>query len=766
MNTLSLRVRYRPVRLGFCVEKGNHEDLRQALRLTHTFWGGRFNPIIPVEKTDQSYLLAKSLVEVFQVDALYAVRETELVKDLIGKFPHLIWPTFDNALFTHGPDGWVAEFLDVYHPVRNIFEEHVRDRNEPRISPTVYEWSAQDPLNDVFLATFGSYPTLDDIRKDYVDLVVKNLRGERVVLNNGDPIPNDATRKLTPSVLSAWKMNRERRSTRDQPGFYVGQCGDFDDIVNFWNLRAADIELIFYDPIHSMRLDSLKASHLAAIEKLPPDPSGWGNRPAVWSKNVDGLNTANFGWNCIASRVRTDTWNAANGIPSLVYFDEHSVLASMDESRSGPPSISFQLPKKPFFTESVLSQQRVVVSFRPIVDVAMLWESTLRPPHIPELNEYYGREADLLWNQARSERDGLGVVTTVGKDHLTIRALSNRELISKIFEAFGMKAEPSRPGLVASRLIGQMGGVQGCRVFKIRGVRKLIEKYGPLESFTRSGAVQTIGQNDPETGRPNFELYQRLFIEERSEPNLRPQDAFEYLVKRGVFQVGLKVKCSNCELDSWVALDKVATEIQCELCGRTFNIASQLRDRDWAYRRSGLFGREDHQEGSIPVALTLQQFDTVFAGDMIYSTAMNISSLSAPVSSCETDFVLIGRRNYEDRVTIAIGECKSNKEITEEDVQHLAQIADAFPPNRITTYIVFSKTSTFSPDEVARCRASQNRSQPHVILLSERELEPYWIYERTKETFEIRHAASLADLARATHDVFFEPKLKKVTNRP
>ena len=141
-----------------------------------------------------------------------------------------------------------------------------------------------------------------------------------------------------------------------------------------------------------------------------------------------------------------------------------------------------------------------------------------------------------------------------------------------------------------------MGGLQGCRVFKIEGVRKLIEKYGPLESFTRSGAVQVIGQNDPATGRPNFEKYERLFIEQREKPKLKAEDAFEYLVKNGVFQVGLKLKCSNCELDFWIFLDDVATEIRCGLCGRIFNITGQLRDRDWAYRRSGLFGREDHQE--------------------------------------------------------------------------------------------------------------------------------------------------------------------------
>jgi len=251
-------------------------------------------------------------------------------------------------------------------------------------------------------------------------------------------------------------------------------------------------------------------------------------------------------------------------------------------------------------------------------------------PHVvPELNEYHGKEAYFIWNEVRSEQEGLGFITDLTSNDLTIHALPNRELIAKIFKAFGMKAEPSVPALIASRLIQQMGGLQGCRVFKIAGVRKLIEKYGPLESFTRSGAVQVIGQNDPLTGRPNFEQYAGLFIEQREELKLKPEHAFRYLIKKGVFRVGLKLKCTNCELDFWMVLDDIATEVRCELCG----IVSQLRDRDWAYRRSGLFGREDHQEGSIPVALTLQQIDTVFSGGLIYSTAMNVSPVTADIEA-------------------------------------------------------------------------------------------------------------------------------------
>jgi len=162
--------------------------------------------------------------------------------------------------------------------------------------------------------------------------------------------------------------------------------------------------------------------------------------------------------------------------------------------------VSFQLPKKPFFGEPEFHEQKVIASVRPILDFTREWESTIRPPHIPELNEYYGREAHFIWNEVRSEHEGIGIVTSLTQDHLTIRALPSRELISRIFAAFGMKAEPSRAGLVASRLIRQMGGLQGCRVFKIRGVRQLIEKYGPLKLLPEAVPYKLLARITPKQG--------------------------------------------------------------------------------------------------------------------------------------------------------------------------------------------------------------------------------------------------------------------------
>jgi hypothetical protein len=113
---------------------------------------------------------------------------------------------------------------------------------------------------------------------------------------------------------------------------------------------------------------------------------------------------------------------------------------------------------------------------------------------------------------------------------------------------------------------------------------------------------------------------------------------------------------------------------------------------------------------------------------------------------------------YGDGVGLAIAECKGRGgEITEEDVRKLSQVADAFPKDRIHPYIIFSKTAPFTAEEIARCRAAQPAGRKRVILLSDRELEPYFVCEWAAKEFEIDATAiSLEDLANTTHELLFE----------
>jgi hypothetical protein len=110
MTNLSLTVRYRPARIGWCVRDGNWEDLRSALRLTQIFWGGAFNPVIPVGAS------ANQLIKKFRVDVLFPVNKSPGAVAFAGSYDSLRWPLFETELI--GKFGNAPNFLDVSHPLR------------------------------------------------------------------------------------------------------------------------------------------------------------------------------------------------------------------------------------------------------------------------------------------------------------------------------------------------------------------------------------------------------------------------------------------------------------------------------------------------------------------------------------------------------------------------------------------------------------------------------------------------------------------------
>lgn len=750
MSSLSLRVRYRPIRIGWCIESKSVTQLESALRLTYAFAGGRFNPVIPVNDTE----LAESLVDRFRVDLLFPVADTEPISSFVGAHDYLHWPSFNKTLFFEAWQHIPARgaFVDVYHAARTLRE--ARGRRRKVLLPA---WDDDDPLAMVLLAMVGRYPVPSAEVPDYKEILTRILGTEDLVLQRAAPVPSEVLTRLTPARLTATELDADEPGP--DHGIYVGNADNFDDLVNFWNIRAAGAGLVFYDTAHGGRLSAVLDSHRHWLGTVPTKP--WQRDGAISIYRREELRQAptpeELG-KVVAYSVGTGSWNGLNIKPALRYWVERPTLGSVDESERRP-SLTFALPDKPVYDHPQLSQQQLAVSIRGADPWTFRGTATFFPPYVPELNEYYGRNLHFDYARVRAEPrsiwNSISLLTTVSDADVTLRALPTTELATRLFERFGINATTSRAGQVTSRLIAQMDGLQGCRVFKIEGVRKLINKFAPDQSFTRSGAVVTIRDVDPVTNQPRFEAFEDLFIAARSRgAKLTAHDALTFLVERGVFRVGLELICPHCELPFWVSLDDAKSAAQCEYCGKAFACSTQLKDRDWAYRRSGLFGKNDNQHGGMPVAVTLQQLETTLAMDkMLYATCLELEPASAAVDKCETDFVVLAgghSHNMPHQPQVVIGECKAvGGTITRDDAVHLAKVADALPTRRLNVFILFAKTGTFTDEEVEACSLAQDKWRERVIMLSKDELEPYHVDDRHPKDPRL-HVSGLEDLASMT----------------
>jgi hypothetical protein len=756
METVALRLAYRPLRIGWCVRQGNWDDFDTIVRLACAVWGGTFGPIIPVESE-----VADTLVTKFAVDVLYQAEPAapELSR-FTDRYNFLNWPYLRQNLFQLGHSGLQPAIVDVLPAIKAIGHQ-AKGTLEPFISvethnAVLFEISQDDPLRHVILANFGAYPSPEVTGTNYDQAVQKHLGAE--IIRKNSRVPLHIRNLSAPISIARYALiENSTLHTVGAAGIFAGAVDSFEDLVTFWNVRALGADVQFYDPREERLIEVTNAQ----IERLRNTPAGrkFEEPIGVWCRYEDERERAVTELIGPAAYLRIADKRWWSGIPIFVPPTSSKSYALPTVTTAGRAELTFQLPAAPFPEDDRGHVPLVAISIEPMGDFVETADLTIWTPHIPALNPFYG-DLYISRHSVRSAPDGFAVLINQGLQILSLHPLPRPKLLEEVFAAFGITAKQSDAGTTTTRLVRQMGGVLACAVFKLQGVRRLIARHGPLKSFTRGAATKLIHD---ESGITELDSISSVDDVHLGNQKLTASAAFDFLLSRRVFRVGVELRCPLCTLEFWIAVDDLRSIVTCEYCGEQFLTAMQLQDRDWRYRRSGLFGKEDTQKGGIPVALAIHQLTegSHFFGKAAFTPGMLLHS--SRVAACETDLaILVEQVGTPKSLEIVIGECKSEGgEITARDVDNMAAIADAFPPDQIRAYIVFAKTGEFSSEEIQRCRTAQ-RDPPRVILLSRRELEPTFVYQRAARQFDIKEVAiSLNGLARNTIDIFFDPKPRR-----
>jgi hypothetical protein len=756
---------YRPIRVGWVVDARDILQLETAASWSTCLWGGRFNPIIPVYDHD----LSENLIQVFGVDVLVPVVSSEPAKAFVASYPHLHLTIWGDGIFKEKR----CEFVDIRHTVRRASGQLGIQGKADLTSFVRPIWLNEDELSVLFAVLFGRYPTREEITLNYVAGIRSSVAMPDKPLDKESEVPADLAGLISPLTFTSLGLSwRRERSGWLNPGIVLGDATNFDDLLLLWNLQAAGTAMCFYDQSKATRLKPFLTAFLAAVREHPAEErtriNFWGRGlESPWNPSSIDLDLSSL-QPYVCGGGDAITWNRMNLNPIRPQFStwHRDVIASYTEA-DGTARASFALPDRPFDDEDTqaINQQFVVT-----VDARQYgWTSddlTFETPYVPRLNEFYGRNFHFEYDKARAEpgsfgHGAVGFIATVANQRLEARAYRVQDWLRSFFELLGIAVERSEPGLRAARLIRQFGGLQASRVLKVRGAHELIRKYGPDRSFTRSEAEKCIGNFDESTKQMRFGDFENLYIQRRERGKLTPGEVLQYMTARGVFRVGLEFKCPTCELRSWAHLDDVKTMSTCVYCGQQFDVTSQLKDRDWRYRRSGLFGRDDNQLGGIPVALALQQLEIALHDSLqMWSTALNFTPIgSTNIEKCEADFVAViagAPGAGESPVQILLGEAKTHTDFDAEDVRKLGKLADAIPHDLAQAFVMFAKTDAFTPDEIAMAKTLNSRYRQRVILWSRDELEPYFVYERSAERLgQLRYAVALTDMVRATEQLWF-----------
>jgi hypothetical protein len=780
MESIRVDVWYRPLRIAWAIRAGDTQGYRAAVRISNALWGGRFNPIVIVDQGEH----ADDLINAFRVDVILPIGDSEPVRSFPSRFPYLIKPFFHDSIFVGtGEYGSPSQVLDIQNALIHLHQKpEWEDIKKAKVR--LYTWKPDDPLADVFLMHLGEYPSVAQIPLNYRELLKDAAEAMEIEIDPASELPPDTFEHPSISFISSVGLQPHYSvpSGWDYPGFYSGDVRDLDDLVTCWNLRAANIPILFVDPNHLGRYGGAIDSRDKAMRDLVSRRRFEFERGlALWARVDDAKNTQE-GLNEIMKpfqgrasticRVYAGVWGGGAISPPMMHFGQVSTLG-IGGTEAGRPTISFALEEQPFDGNVWFHSQTLVASVSFIGGLHGDEQHTLIPPFIPELNEFYARSMCFDYSKLRSEPASIGLVIDASETGASVRALPVAELVEKIFDLAGFSSRLSEGGLIARQLIAQLGGVGQARAFKIPGVRRLLKTYSPTAPFTKKSALQLIGGKDPDNPDATFKDYENLYIEPRSrDTKLTPAAVFAFLVEKGLFRIGAELTCPNCRLPSWTALDVLKQRVTCELCGHEFDATRQLIQEDWQYRRSGVLGKERNAQGAIPVVLTLQQFDVNLSGGFhhqLYSPSLDlVPKAGFDLPKCEIDFMWIIPRSYPDNTVAIIGECKDrggdrekgkdSGTIDAKDIENLKRVADALPRKRFRTFILLAKLCPFNDDEIALAKTLNDKYQRRAILLTARELEPYHFFERTKLEFKDinEHATSAGDLARATDEMYFK----------
>ncbi|WP_206539717.1 hypothetical protein [Leisingera sp. ANG-S5] len=741
----------------------DRDSFREAVRICNALWGGLYNPIVPVDQPE-----AANLVEIFSPDFLVPVGDSPELGAFMAKFPYLLKPYYNGDLFmSSGADGegraQVLDIQNLYHRWRHSPKwKSILDRGF-----RLPKWQANDPLADVFLAQFGEFPDPKNTGIDYKSFFLKVTSPTEVEIPIDSEVPEDLLDYPRVTHFGRFGLTPHYRARAKGicEGIYAGDVENGADLINFWNLRACGISLLFHDFNHPDRTSKLNSRLFSSIrEHLKIQDTSFRSRPTIWTRDGALKKAAeSVGDKDVLLRgLSIESWNGLNIRPMQMHFGQEASLGVFGGNPERP-RLRFAMKDKPFAGDTRFHTQHLVASISLIGGKTDGTNYTFIPPCVPELNEFASRTMHHDHRKIRLEAGSVGVVIDAADHDIHLRAINVQNLIERIFDLGGYTAKVSASGLITRQLILGMGGVDGARAFKIPGVRQLLKTYGPTATFGKKGALQIIASTNKITGS-KFSDHCDLFIEQRDwAKKLTPAMVFGHLVEKGIFRIGVDLICPACSLKSWIALDELKQQAVCNLCGSDFDATRQLVENDFAYRRSGLLGIEKNVQGAIPVSLLLQQlsvnlFGSTFETQFGVSHDLTPKDPDAGLPVCETDFCVVVESVNSSKTPILIGECKdASGSIDANDIENLRQVANALPAERFDVFILLAKLSAFEKTEIQLAKTLNEQPwMRRVILLSHRELEPYHLYERTNDELGSNfHGGTAEDMAIATHEIYF-----------
>lgn len=778
----SIDIKCRPLKLAFLVDPANEKQVQEAICISSTLWGGLYFPIIQLfnrtpkcwKQRYHSLPKAKDVIlgyiDAFDPDVLVQLSKNipQYVSDIGIRIikPNDIWRSEDDDIYPQFGIG-IFEVLDY------IFKKHFRYKEK---YPIKILFPQQPRKHSLFWASFFGNPPKDIeevLKAQYYEPLEVHVPVFKIE-DIGDILKSDV---LFCRRIIDYGINHYGKSwSRNDAYVFVMDASNVQDIIDYWNLRALGKTVL---PVPKQFIHN-KELNLVVLNFLKSNRKHWHHNKSCCSfalilksrgcssdvfnkfikdieikhKAQDPSNDPYFLRTDLYPRVWDECARDKDGaVPLDIYAEEESIdISDVKTSnlrfRSLLPKL---INKRGYFGEPRCAND---------VNISIYGIDYYFPEVFPR---YYGENylraisgfASLKWDW-RVSRNGL--VKLVKTDFNETQDISTSE---KIFFAWlkdrGWEPELSPPGLLAKHIYKILNG--HVAVLKNEKLLNLLERMN-------GGSIKKNGEL---TGDDKIRQERNLSVNEvkgkLKEMSGGRHNLHDYLVEKGMFNLGLKIQCPYCLRRSWYSINVVDGSFDCPKCLTTFRSIGNADNSVWAYKTAGPFSVPNYAEGAYTVLLTIEFLNRHKLSTIRLTPVTSFKAKSVTGKELESDFAAFWRDKFHgmEHEGLIFGECKTYGKFKDNDFKRMRYLAKTFPGAVLVFSTLRQKLTAQEIREIAsiakkgrRYWKSERPINP-ILILTGTELfnnfaPPYCWKDDIKEKY--CRTVGLLDICNATQQIY------------
>lgn len=778
-------IKARPLRFAYLVDPRSSEQVREAMRLSSTLWGGAFFPIIPLHKRMPASWkdpvrapLAKPVIlgylEAFDPDILVQLSPevpsfvVETGREIIK--PDEIWKTLDEEVSLSPRFG-----IGIFELLDDVFQKYFKYKAKYPVKVVIPR--IPDPLSLFWTSVFGEIPRpiLNALEREFAE----PLEIETVDFQLDELAEVWGHRVIFPRRLSQRSLRPSGRSRiRGDARVYFMDATKLEDVVDFWNLRALGRDVM---PLPKQLKDDAQLREIL-IEFLKIHRRHWRHDPKVCD-HASIIRSRNSTMEEIQAYAKTLNIDRPADDPSNDGFFsiQHWYPRIWDEwGRDKDGAVPYDMYAEAEDSVEIADAKDLRVRFKPLLpefaetngihsearcanDVSFSFYGS--PEYLAEVfpasnGPHFTRAISGLTSFRGDWRVGRhGLVKIVKHDFGESREVPSAEsVVFAWLTDLGWKPKLSTAGLLAKQMYRRLEGHASVLTNpKLLGF--LEHMNGGLVQRDGSPVDEEDNKIAQERDLPVGEVKNR--VKELSGTG----NLYDYLLSKEILRLGLRLQCPHCMRNSWFALDSVRGTFTCPRCLNDFAALGNLENATWSYKTTGPFSVPNYADGAYAVLLTIDCFDDRKMTTMRISPALSFTAEKPQEKELEADFALFWQDSIfgERKEGIAFGECKTYGEFKETDFERMRRLAKAFPG----AVLVFSTLRTaLNASEIAKISRIAKAGRKYwkaerpinpVLVLTGTELlsfhgPPYCWDDAVKERF--RNVHGLLSLCDATQQIY------------